>query len=86
MAAAQEYYVSVPLRGRHVDCHIFEKFSLYVLLKKSYFLVSFIKKNRELYENLIILAGFSRDSAKNYGREIPKIGKDAAWWDLHLCG
>ena len=53
---------------------------MYVLFKKSYFLVIFIQKNRELYENLTILAVFffRNNSAENYRREIPKSEKDAA--------
>ena len=53
MAFAQEYYVWIPLRGG-----ILAATSSGFLPEKKLFSGDFIEKNRELYVNLTILAGF----------------------------
>ena len=46
----------------------------------------FIRKNRELYVNLTLLASFFRNNLlENYRRDILKNWIDVAWWALHLC-
>ena len=86
MAAAQEYYVWIPLRGGHLSCHFFGISSCTSCWKKL-FSGDFIGKIRELiickFDHFSLF--FHNNSVENYRSDIPKYGKEAAWWALHLC-
>ena len=85
MAAAQEYYVRVPLSGGHLRCHFFGiSPCTYVLLKKAIFWWFYYEKSQIICKFDHFRRNFRDNSVKNYCSDISKTLKTAAWWALHL--
>ena len=78
MAASQDYYVWVPLRGGHPSCHLLWN-SPRTSFEKSYLFSFDNKKNVEFYVNMTILArSFTIARLKIVAATFRKM-KDAAW-------